>query len=182
MIGVAARGAAARVTLFVLLGAFARTVLPEPFGTAIFAAVLLVIWIRERPTQIGKTWPLALSLLIGLISGAVLVLLVHSGFPVPIVRPEWFYGWAFAAATVAVLEELAIRGVLQPLWSAEVGALAAVVLGALVFAVIHLPRYGLAALPLDFAVGLVLGGLRIASGRVLPAAVAHVVADLGAYL
>jgi membrane protease YdiL (CAAX protease family) len=47
--------------------------------------------------------------------------------------------------------------------------------------VIHLPRYGLAALPLDFAVGLMLGGLRLASGRVLPSAIAHVVADLGAY-
>jgi membrane protease YdiL (CAAX protease family) len=182
MIRVAARGAAARVTLLVLLAALARSVLGEPFGTVIFASVLLAIWIRQRPVPERRRLAVTPSLVSGLICGGALLLLVHTGFPLPIARPEYFYEWAFAAGTVAVIEELAIRGVLQPLWMQEVGGLGAMLLGALVFGAIHLPRYGLAALPLDFAVGLVLGGLRLVSGRVLPAAVAHVLADLGPYL
>jgi membrane protease YdiL (CAAX protease family) len=46
------------------------------------------------------------------------------------------------------------------------------------FALIHLPLYGVGALPLDLAVGLLLGGLRIISGGVLAPAIAHVIADL----
>jgi hypothetical protein len=52
---------------------------------------------------------------------------------------------------------------------------------AAVFGLIHLPRYGLAALPLDFAVGLALAGLRAVTGRVAPCAIAHVIADWGAW-
>ena len=66
-------------------------------------------------------------------------------------------------------------------WAGEIGTVAAVVVGAAVFALIHLPRYGLAAMPLDAAVGLALGGLRVLTGRVLPCAVAHTVADWGAW-
>ena len=40
------------------------------------------------------------------------------------------------------------------------------------------PLYGVGALPLDLAVGLLLGGLRIVSGGVLAPAIAHVIADL----
>jgi hypothetical protein len=58
---------------------------------------------------------------------------------------------------------------------------AAIAVGAAVFALIHLPRYGLAAMPLDAAVGLALGGLRALTGRVLPCAVAHTIADWGAW-
>ena len=56
-----------------------------------------------------------------------------------------------------------------------------VVAGAAVFALIHLPRYGVTAMPLDFSVGLALGGLRALTGRVMPGAIAHVMADWGAW-
>ena len=46
------------------------------------------------------------------------------------------------------------------------------------FAAMHVPLYGFGSLPLDLAVGLLLGGLRIVSGGVLAPAIAHVVADL----
>jgi hypothetical protein len=42
----------------------------------------------------------------------------------------------------------------------------------------HVPLYGVGALPLDLAVGLLLGGLRIVSGSVLAPAIAHVLADI----
>ena len=79
------------------------------------------------------------------------------------------------------VEETTIRGVLYRQWAGEAGTLVAIVLGAAVFALIHLPRYGLAAMPLDAAVGLALGGLRALTGRVLPCAVAHTMADWGAW-
>ena len=85
------------------------------------------------------------------------------------------------AAVIATLEETAIRGALYRRWSEEAGPAAAVIAGAVVFALIHLPRYGLGAMPLDAAVGLSLGGLRAVTGRVLPCAIAHTIADWGAW-
>jgi membrane protease YdiL (CAAX protease family) len=92
-----------------------------------------------------------------------------------------FWTWAALAALIATLEEIAIRGALYRRWSDEAGPVAAVVAGAVVFALIHLPRYGLGAMPLDAAVGLALGGLRALTGRVAPCAVAHTIADWGAW-
>jgi membrane protease YdiL (CAAX protease family) len=82
---------------------------------------------------------------------------------------------------IATLEEVVIRGRLQPVWTAEAGPVAALLVSAAVFALIHLPRYGIGAMPLDFAVGLALGGLRTVTGRVAPCAIAHVIADWGAW-
>jgi membrane protease YdiL (CAAX protease family) len=92
-----------------------------------------------------------------------------------------FWEWAAIAAVIATLEETAIRGALFRRWSEEAGPVVAILAGALVFALIHLPRYGLGAMPLDAAVGLALGGLRAVTGRVLPCAVAHTIADWGAW-
>jgi membrane protease YdiL (CAAX protease family) len=94
---------------------------------------------------------------------------------------DWFWAWAALAAVIATLEEIAIRGALFRRWMDEAGPVAAIVAGAVVFALIHLPRYGLGAMPLDAAVGLALGGLRALTGRVLPCAVAHCIADWGAW-
>jgi membrane protease YdiL (CAAX protease family) len=94
---------------------------------------------------------------------------------------DGFWSWAALAALIATLEEIAIRGALYRRWSEEAGPAIAIVAGAVVFALIHLPRYGLSAMPLDAAVGLALGGLRALTGRVLPAAVAHTIADWGAW-
>jgi membrane protease YdiL (CAAX protease family) len=94
---------------------------------------------------------------------------------------DGFWTWAALAAVIATLEEIAIRGALYRRWSEEAGPVAAIVAGAVVFALIHLPRYGVGAMPLDVAVGLALGGLRALTGRVAPCAVAHVIADWGAW-
>jgi membrane protease YdiL (CAAX protease family) len=92
-----------------------------------------------------------------------------------------FWNWGAIAAIVATLEETAIRGVMYRHFNRELGPIVAIAAGAVVFALIHLPRYGLAALPLDAAVGLALGGLRALTGRVFPCAIAHVIADWGAW-
>ncbi len=92
-----------------------------------------------------------------------------------------FWEWGAAIVVIATLEELVIRGRLQPAWTAEAGPIAGLLMSAAVFALIHLPRYGVGAMPLDFAVGLALGGLRAVTGRVAPCAIAHVIADWGAW-
>ncbi len=86
--------------------------------------------------------------------------------------------WSPVVALVAVAEEVAFRGVLFNAFRDWTGAGGALVGTTLVFGLIHVPLYGAGALPLDLAVGLLLGGLRIASGGVLAPAVAHVIADL----
>ena len=120
------------------------------------------------------------ALLAGLMVGAILLAPVVTG---ALSTRPWsaFLPWAAIAALIATLEETAIRGVLYQHWAGEAGPPAAIVIGAAVFALIHLPRYGLGAMPLDAAVGLALGGLRALTARVLPCAVAHIVADWGAW-
>lgn len=122
----------------------------------------------------------ARSLFVGLLVGSVLLAPLMAG-SFSARGLNGFWSWAALAALIATLEEVAIRGALFKAWSDEAGPLAAIVAGAAVFALIHLPRYGWGAMPLDAAVGLALGGLRALTGRVLPCAVAHTIADWGAW-
>ncbi|HYM51220.1 MAG TPA: CPBP family intramembrane glutamic endopeptidase [Candidatus Limnocylindrales bacterium] len=183
---------AARITVLVLGAALARaSVAPagEGLAAAVFAALLIGILAIEgvgaRPGD--RPWPLKRSILSGLGVAAVLaapVLWSASAGPAwpPIPVHGAFLPWAAAVALVASLEEATIRGTLQQAWRAEAGPVPAILCGALVFAAIHLPRYGLSVMPLDLAVGLALGGLRELTGRVLPCAIAHTAADWAAWL
>ncbi len=151
-------------------------------STLVFSACLLgVTWLdrqaRDRRLSAGaQVGPVLLGIGVGLVLLLPLVGSPFSGRPL-----ASFWSWALIAAIVATLEETAIRGVLYRRWAAESGPLTAILIGAGVFALIHLPRYGLAAMPLDFAVGLTLGGLRALTGSVIPCAVAHTIADWGAW-
>jgi membrane protease YdiL (CAAX protease family) len=138
-----------------------------------------LISVRSRARGRGE-WGRGRSLVGGLLVGAVLVAPLTSG-ALSARGLAGFWSWAALAALIATLEEIAIRGALYRQWSDEAGPVAAIIAGALVFAMIHLPRYGWGAMPLDAAVGLALGGLRALTGRVLPCAVAHTVADWGAW-
>ena len=182
---------AALVTSLVLGAALVRAVL-LPLGdflsTAVFAACLLgITWIEgskvrilPSPRAAGVVIKMATAVAFGVFVGALLVLPSISGHISG--RPiDAFWGWAVVAAIVATLEETAIRGALYRRWLEEAGPVVAILAGAFVFALIHLPRYGFAAMPLDLAVGMALGGLRAVTGRVLPCAVAHTVADWGAW-
>ncbi len=175
---------AARVTGLILGAALLRALLlpaSDLFSTIVFAGCLLAIsWFEQPSASIERRWGRGRAIVIGLMVGAILLAPVVSG---PLSARPWgaFWAWAAIAALVATLEETSIRGVLYQRWASEAGTVAAILVGAAVFALIHLPRYGIRAMPLDAAVGLALGGLRALTGRVLPCAVAHTVADWGAW-
>jgi membrane protease YdiL (CAAX protease family) len=77
----------------------------------------------------------------------------------------------------AVAEEACFRGVAySELRRFGVGV--AIVLPALLFAIVHVPSYGLAALPVDLGAGLLLGWQRWASGSWAVPAATHVGANL----
>jgi len=189
-VGLAAPRRALGLTGLVLGAAVLRALL-LPLGdlpsTLLFGGCLMAIaWFeREAPTlpspaSGGGEMGRARSLFVGLLVGAVLLVPLAAG-SFSARGLDGFWSWAALAAMIATLEEIAIRGALFKAWSDEAGPVAAIVAGALVFALIHLPRYGWGAMPLDAAVGLALGGLRALTGRVLPCAVAHTIADWGAW-
>ena len=188
---------AVRLTALVLGAALVRAALTpigEGWATAVFAGLLLCIWLapsgalqaggREVPDG-GRepAWGAGRSLVGGLVVAGLLVVPGlpglaggHAAGPLPA-----FWSWAAITALVATLEEITIRGALQKAWTRAAGPLCGIAAGAAVFAAIHLPRYGLQALPLDLAVGIALGALRAVAGRVLPCAIAHTAADWAAW-
>jgi membrane protease YdiL (CAAX protease family) len=96
----------------------------------------------------------------------------------PLRGTQGFWTWAAAVTVVATAEEVFLRGTLYDATEPVAGAAAAVVLGAVCFALLHVPLYGWHVVPLDLAVGLVLGGLRHGTGTPAAPAVTHVGADL----
>ena len=180
----AASRRAAWVTRLVLGAALLRGLLQpsgELLSTAVFAASLLWIIgfeIAQPPEE--ARWGRGRAMAAGLLLGAVLLApnVVNSTSHRSLAG---FWSWAAIAAVIAAVEEMAIRGVLYRRWFEESGPLIAIVATSAVFALIHLPRYGFAAMPLDLSVGLALGGLRALSGRVVPCIVAHTMADWGAW-
>ncbi|HVC03626.1 MAG TPA: CPBP family intramembrane glutamic endopeptidase [Candidatus Acidoferrales bacterium] len=119
---------------------------------------------------------------IGVAGGAVLVaawLSSRSGVAVELAPVNTVIAtWTPAVALIAVAEEVVLRGVLFDAvrgWGGDGWALAATTV---LFAAVHVPLYGFGALPLDLAVGLLLGGLRVVSRGVLAPAIAHLIADL----
>jgi membrane protease YdiL (CAAX protease family) len=82
---------------------------------------------------------------------------------------------------VALAEELFLRGTLYDAVRARAGDDAAIGVAAVVFALLHVPLYGWHVVPLDLAVGVLLGELRRVSGTPAAPAVTHVGADLAAW-
>jgi membrane protease YdiL (CAAX protease family) len=172
--------AVALLTMFA--GAVAvRVAVAGPAGAAslraglVFAAILAVATVVSR-VRVEFT-PRAAAL--GLAGVAILVLPVLLTHGIGTVRPGGSYAtWAVATTAVASAEEAFLRGALYDAVRRARGVDAAVLVGALAFAALHVPLYGWKALPLDFAVGLLLGALRVISGTWTAPAVAHVGADL----
>lgn len=133
--------------------------------------------LRTRPSRAGLVLGAALGVLL-LLPGLWLSLHGYPSHPAGLAGVG-LVTWAPAVTLVAVVEEVAFRGALQPRLRRFAGPGPALVLSAIVFAAIHLPLYGAAALPLDIGVGLLLGALRERTGSVAGCALAHVIADLG---
>jgi membrane protease YdiL (CAAX protease family) len=187
VIGARAAGPDRLVTLVVAVGVATATRAliggPAPAGSIpaaiAFAAVLAAVAVAggARPRQVS--WP---AVAVGAGGGAALVLLSLVGVAIVVVGPRaaastltW---WVPLVAVVAGLEELVFRGLLFEAVRARSTDTVAIAVTAGLFALIHLPLYGPAAMPIDLCVGVFLGCLRTATGGVTAPLVAHVVADV----
>jgi membrane protease YdiL (CAAX protease family) len=136
---------------------------------AMTAAALAVRRPRSGPeAPLGWAVPLALGL------AAVAAAGVVAG-----PAPDRRVGAAAAglAMAAAVAEEALFRRLLFDRLVAR-GPVIALVGSAAVFALVHLPAYGVAALPVDLGAALLLSWQRYASGRWTVPAVTHAVANL----
>jgi membrane protease YdiL (CAAX protease family) len=166
------RALAWRVPATIALGCFAlvaRTVSLWAMAPAIAVGVLGVTGLvpkrgRERirfvvPTAVGVGAFAIVRLLYPPLHGPLVVTGLIANVVAAVAEEAFFrryvYGW------------LAVRG--------EGFAIAA---SAALFAAIHVPAYGVAVLPLDFAAGLLLGWQRRASGTWTSPAVSHIVANV----
>lgn len=116
---------------------------------------------------------------LGLVAMALLVR--WPAQPLQLGHAAAFIPWAAATVIVATSEELLLRGILWR-WTAEAGGDAmALIATSVLFALIHVPVYGLSVVPLDFGVGLLFGGLRLRYGGPAAPVIAHVVADIATW-
>jgi membrane protease YdiL (CAAX protease family) len=148
------------------------------FGIALLVTAILAGW---RPS-----WPRGRALVIGAVGGVVLLalpLLLHPAAASAIgMRPGPLAAWAVVTILVATAEEVLLRGALfDAIARRRYGVSGAVVVSSLAFALMHVPLYGWAVVPLDIAAGVWLCGLRLASGGVAAPAVAHALADLATW-
>ncbi|HEV3123953.1 MAG TPA: CPBP family intramembrane glutamic endopeptidase [Candidatus Dormibacteraeota bacterium] len=155
----------------------------SPAAVVVFSGALLLLavvagWRPSRPTWQGA--------IVGLAGAAVLCALPVwsriSGHNLGGWGPwSMFAGFAGGVVLVSVAEEVLLRGALYDAVAAARGEPAAVLVAAIAFGLLHVPLYGWAALPLDLAVGVWLGGLRMLSGGVTAPAAAHAAADVAAW-
>jgi membrane protease YdiL (CAAX protease family) len=150
----------------------------SPVAGLVFAAVLVSMAVAARTRVPVSTRALVLGL-----AGAVVLCL-----PVALLRigepfhdGAGFGQWAVVVALVAAAEEVFLRGTLYDAVRAAVDDRVAIVVAAVAFALLHVPLYGWHVVPLDLAVGLILGELRRVSGTAAAPAVTHVGADLAAW-
>ena len=123
---------------------------------------------REQRGPLGWGVPLALGL----------VAVAGAGVVAGPVADRRVGGVAVGLALLAaVAEEALFRRVLYERLL-RFGVVAAVAGSAVLFALVHLPAYGLAAMPVDLGAALLLGWQRYASGRWTVPAVTHAVANL----
>jgi membrane protease YdiL (CAAX protease family) len=147
------------------------------FGAAALALAVVDGW---RPAV-----PSGRSVAVGLTGGLVLValpVLMRGAAAHGIgMRPEPFVAWVLITVLVATGEEVLVRGALLDAGEAAFGMPAAIGLTSLAFALIHVPLYGWAVVPLDLAAGIWLAGLRLAGGGLGAPIVAHALADLATW-
>jgi membrane protease YdiL (CAAX protease family) len=130
--------------------------------------------VRERRPTGPEGAPLGWGTTLGIGVAAVLAAGVVAG-PFPDRRVGMLAGGITVVAAVA--EEALFRRVLYDRLL-RFGVVAAVGGTAVVFALVHLPAYGVAAMPVDLGAALLLSWQRYASGRWTVPAVTHAIANL----
>ena len=175
---------APRTSIAVLVGGLVFLVGRVAVGGLAFAVPLLAVGylalltvalgVGERRTDRKSNGPLGWGVPLAL----GLVAVVGAGVVGGPVADRRVGGVAVGLALVAaVAEEALFRRVLYERLL-RFGVVAAVGGSAVVFALVHLPAYGLAAMPVDLGAALLLGWQRYASGRWTVPAVTHAVANL----
>lgn len=165
----------------------------SPVAAAWFAALLTLVWLAGRrllgpsgdvtrsalPVAVGVGAAGAALLLLG---PAVLRLMTDDAPLDPTLPVAWFPAWAMVVTAVAVTEELVLRGTLwAALARAGAGPVPVVCVTTVAFALLHVPFYGWGSVPVNLAAGLVLGGVRLATGSLVAPATTHTLADLGGW-
>jgi membrane protease YdiL (CAAX protease family) len=167
--------AAASAVRLLAGGSAAPASIPAALGfAAVMAALAWTAGVRPAP-------PRPVAVLWGLGGAAVLVggaLLRTRGLVATPLSPWLLGAWMPATVLVAAGEEAVLRGALFTELRRTSGDTSALVGTTIVFGLIHLPLYGLGALPLDLAAGLLLGALRLRTRGVAAPLVAHVAADM----
>jgi membrane protease YdiL (CAAX protease family) len=150
-----------------------------PPGRALLAAGYLALGFAavraSAPSRAGGDGPLAWPLVLGLGVAAVLGVAVAIR-PVPAAPSD--AAAVLLTLVAAVAEEALFRQALYRWLAARGGAVLAVAGGALLFALVHVPFYGMAAFPVDLGAGLLFGWQRWASGRWTVPAATHAAANL----
>jgi uncharacterized protein len=127
-----------------------------------------------RPAAAAGAAPLGWAAPLGIGLAAVAVAGVVAG-PAP--DPRVGAAAAGLGLLAAAAEEALFRRLLYGRLARH-GTVVAVLGSAILFALVHLPAYGTAALPVDLGAGLLLSWQRFASGRWTVPAVTHAVANL----
>ena len=166
-------------TLVVIVGC--AVLVARPFAeaatgtrTALFAASYLTIGLASIAVPLERErshLAPGLALLWGF--GAVVLAANVSGSPVPL-------PWSAAALPLSLLAAVAEEAVFRRLAYARLerfGAVVAVVGSAVLFGLVHVPAYGLSALPVDVGAGLLFGWQRWASGTWTVPAATHAFAN-----
>lgn len=146
-------------------------------GGLLFAVLLLAAVIGAR-TRVSIS---SRALIVGLLGAVVLCLPVLLTWTPRLVPTDGFTAWALVVTAVAVAEEVFLRGTLYDAVCSAVGDNAAIAVGAVAFALLHVPLYGWHVVPLDLAVGVLLGEQRRVTGTAAAPAVTHVGADLASW-
>jgi membrane protease YdiL (CAAX protease family) len=144
-------------------------------GVLLFASILLASVLVPARRGIRRVSPAAASVVgLAALGGATLV----AGPAVPLPAA----GWALALSLLAAVAEEALFRRVAYSGLERWGAVVAIVGSAALFAAIHLPLYGVAAVPVDLGAGLVFGWQRWATGSWATPAATHAAANLVAVL
>jgi membrane protease YdiL (CAAX protease family) len=137
----------------------------------LYAATLAGALLVPVPRGLARMRPVVV---LGAGVGAVVLATAIAGRP-PAVP---FTAWALPLSMIGALCEEALFRRVAYSWLERNGTVVAVVGSAVLFAAIHLPFYGLAALPVDLGAGLLFGWQRWASGTWMVPGATHAAANI----
>jgi membrane protease YdiL (CAAX protease family) len=137
-------------------------------GSILIVSVTVPVAPDRTPARIAPWIGLALGV------AGVIVAAIASGLPVrsPLVA------WAVPLSVLAAVAEEALFRCVAYGWLARWGVPLAVVGSATMFALIHIPLYGIAVFPVDLGAGLLLSWQRWATGSWTVPAATHAVANV----